>query len=348
MRIQLLSTVSLMVMLVITSGMPALAQPVDPFGGGGPAPPTAPVLSGRVDPVRPDHPVVLTIRDQNPTTPVQLMRAVEMLMDIDEPDEAKKYLQQLLAGRPSVDDLVLLQRKFGSGFFMRLARYEPLLPEGRNVALAVLDAAYATARNPRLLQESVSKLSDPSLAVSRDALTELRRAGVAALPVIIQALADPARASEHTRLREALVALGKITVEPLIGMLESPDENARVQAMTVLGQLDARRAVLYLVGPYLSDQESPLVKAAAARAIKQIVGTVPNRSEAEQYLYRRAQAFYSGTSPRKAESDGSVELWHWNPDLRTSVPVRYPVSDAALVEASRAADALSALASGSH
>lgn len=348
MRTRTLNTILLTVVLVIISVIPALGQDpfgggTDPFGGGKPTTPAGPSTSGTRQPIRSDHPVVLTIRDQNPTTADELMRAVEMLMDIDEPGEAEKYLKQLLATRPDVDTLVGLQRRFGTAFFMRLARYEPLLPEGKNLSLAVLDAAYSSSRDPKRLEGLVKDLSDPSLGVSRTALSELRRSGVAALPVMIRALADSSRADEHTHLREALVALGKIAVEPLIGMLESPDQNARLQAITVLGQLDARRAVLYLVGPYLSDEASPRIKQAAGKAIKQIVGAVPGRVEAEQFLFGRAQSFYEGTSPRKPESDGNVVLWHWSPEVQTSVPIRYPVSDAALVEAARTADQLYAL-----
>jgi len=348
MRIRNHSAILLTVVLVIAATTPSSGQDpfgggADPFGGGRPTSPTAPSASGGRQPIRSEHPVVATIRDQNPTSAVDLVRAVEMLMDIDEPDEAEKYLKQLLAGRPDVDTLVGLQRRFGTAFFMRLARYEPLLPEGRNLSLAVMDAAYSSSRDPSRLDELVKDLSDPSVGVSRTALSELRRAGVAALPVIIRALADPNRSTEHAHLREALVALGKISIEPLIGMLESPEENARLQAMTVLGQLDARRAVLYLVGPYLSDEESPRIKQAAGKAIKRIVGAVPSRVEAEQFLFGRARSFYDGTSPRKAESDGKVVLWHWNPEVQTSVPVRYPVTEAALVEAARTADQLYAL-----
>ncbi|HPM85249.1 MAG TPA: HEAT repeat domain-containing protein, partial [Candidatus Anammoximicrobium sp.] len=184
-------------------GPAAAGGAADPFGGAKPAAGRA-AAQPAAEPISADekNPVVLAIRDLNPTTPKDLMFAVQSLFDIGRPDEAKAYLAKLIAAQPDRDQLEAIQREYGTGFFMRLARDPQMKPEGEQFAKAVEEAAYQAARDPARLRTVIQQLSDPSPNVRLRAVEALQRAGDAAVPPLLQALADPNRGQEHPRIRE--------------------------------------------------------------------------------------------------------------------------------------------------
>ncbi len=323
----------------------ATAQPVDPFGGGtppapGPAtPPRATTPATRIV----DDPVVRAIRATNPTTPVELARAMQTMMMIARPDEAKKYLDELLKLIDDKDALVAIHKELSSAFFIRLSRYEPLLPEGLDLSKSVLDAAFKHARDPARMGDLVGKLNDPSVSVRGAAILELRRAAEAAIEPMVSVLADASRSDEHQAVRDALVQMGKPAIEPLIGVLEAADESLRIQAMDVLGRLAARDAVLFLLHPYLSDTSSAALRDAAQLALLRIVGQAPSPHEANVFMFRRAKSYFDGKPPRKPDISGAITLWSWDDEKRISVPRSYPAHTASLIVATRTAAQLHSL-----
>ena len=114
---------------LVSAGRPAFAQgPLAGAPGGGEEEP--------VDEVDPDDPVLLTVRESNPTTPAELVKAVEMLLRIKARQEAKKYLQKLIAAKPTDPVLAELIKDQGAGIFVRIGREEALQPEGALLARA--------------------------------------------------------------------------------------------------------------------------------------------------------------------------------------------------------------------
>ncbi|MBL7042667.1 MAG: hypothetical protein ISR77_28790 [Pirellulaceae bacterium] len=324
---------------------PGAGQPADPFGVGKPAAkPKLPVgkpQQGVLPPIEDEKdPVVLTIRESNPTTADELLFAVETLAKMVRPAETKFYLQKLIDLNLDRKGLVALHQESGSAFFYRISRDEVLKPEGERFGKAVLKAAYEESRDPARIRALVKQLSDPSFATRRQAVEALTGIGTAAVPAFLEAMADPNRAGEHPQVREAVVGLGRPLIDPMLGALESPDEGLRVQVMTVLGQFEKPQAVKLLVGPYLSGDSSPAIRQAAGQAIVRIVGEAPTRHDVEQYLYRRAKAYYEGELPGRPDHEYRVKMWRWDQKQKTSVPRRYIAADASLLMAARLANDL--------
>ena len=333
--------------LVVCPSLLAQDDPFGPFGGGTPATPDADDSDApavRINPLAQEDPVVAAIRAANPTTPVDLVRAMRALMDYDAPNAARVYFDKLLTAKPDAATMAELQKEYGSALFMQITRYAPFAPEGATFGRAVLDAAYNAAHDPVTLNRFVDDLSDPSLDVQFTALNGLMEGGVDAVTPMLNVLADAARADDHSAVRTAMVALGAtVVVEPLIGALESSDDALRAQAAQVLGRLQARRATPFLIEPYLSADSSDTLRKVAAFSLDRIVGDTPARYDAEQLLYRRASSLFGGTLPHQVNVDDQVELWHWDETKKTSVPRFYPADAASLVEAARLANDLYAL-----
>lgn len=290
------------------------------------------------------QPVLDAISETNPSSPVQLIGSIETLMNLDQPEEAKRYIRRLQALKLDPEAMYVLQRRVGSGVFFRLSRDKRYHPEGLQLADAVLEAAYQRSRDPARLAALVKELGDPSIGVRSAALSDLKEAGIDGVLALIGVLGDSAREAEHRRIQQALVAMDALAVEPLIGTIFSPDANLRRQAIEILGAIESRVATPYLIQPLWSSRQPPPVRRAAAAALSRIMGTLPTRREGEVYLHNEIEQLTSGDVPRKPDPDGNIQLWLWHAEKRLPVPLTYEASDAALVVAAHLATDLYALA----
>jgi hypothetical protein len=265
------------------------------------------------------------------------MFAVHTLVDIGRTDEAKVYLKKLLAAKPDRKTLAELHREHHSYFFFQLSRDHRLRPEGEQLGKAVLDAAYEAAHDPARLRQLVKQLSAPLPGPRQQALEELNAVGTASVPPLLEALADPQRASEYPALRHALPRLGADALTALTAVLESPDDALRQQVIGVLGQAKSAVAVPYLVGLCARTATPAPTRDAAAQALEQMCGKRPTTEEMARYLYRRAQEHYDGAVPAPLDYDDKLTLWHWDAKDKRPVPRRYPAAEAAMITAARLA-----------
>jgi hypothetical protein len=324
-------------------GQPA----ADPFGAGAPAAakPAAKPTDDEILPLEEDESsVVLAIRDMNPTTPADLMFAVQVLFDVGHTDEAKRYAQKLLGAAPNRDQLEACHREYGSAFFYRLSKDQRMKPEGEQLSKAVMEATYEASRQPARLRALVKQLGDPSPAARRRAVEDLQGAGHAAIPPILEALADSGRTAEHPHIRDALLEFGDPVVDPLLGALESPSSLLRQQIIDILGRSKATRAIPMLLGPSLRDGEDQATSQSARVALRQIVGAAATKYDAQQYLYRQAKAFQEGALAGPLDYEDHITVWRWDRDKNTVAPYRYRASAASRMMAARLARELYDLA----
>ncbi len=295
-------------------------------------------------------PLVRTILQVKPTAPAQWMHDIQALLNLNRAEFAKEYLKQFLAAMPDAATLVQLQSRFGSAFFLRLSTTESLQPEGGAVANAVLQAASDHLRNAQRLAALVDRLSNEDAATRRLALVELVKAGAIAVPPIISVLSDTSRAAEHKGACAALVALGEEAIEPLIATLRSSDRDLRVQVIEVLEQLGAKAAVPSLLGAVLAPPGQPgsgepegtdgRVTAAAERMIAKVLGELPSRDAAQQFLAGRLNGYLAGTAPAQVDQADQVTVWVWDDAQKLLLQQTLPADDAAFFAAAQVAEQL--------
>lgn len=341
--------VVLAVMTLMATTTTLQAQNANPFGqpGAQPAPaPTAqaPAPAPGVLP-KPEPLVVRLVRESNPTTPLELTRAVQLMIQTSQLKEAKRYLQQLAALKMTPEEKAELQSKFGTGLLLEVSRQPDLQPEGAQVAEAVADAAYRAAQDPNRIATLIAKLSDPSVEVRLTAMEDLKPSGTAAVVALANLLGDKQRQAERPTIRTALLKFRSIAHEPLIGYLDAENKNIEQQKeiIDVLGQLGHPRSTLYLVRLAVLGEPGSLLRSSAQRALQQLTGAVPNRREAEVYLQRMLREFRQGTMPVQADVNNRITLWQWNAKTKTSTPIPYPADLAAVVLSAQTAANLYAL-----
>ncbi|MGE0755740.1 MAG: hypothetical protein AB7O38_01910, partial [Pirellulaceae bacterium] len=288
------------------------------------------------------NPTVLAIRNSNPQTAVDLLRATENLVNLSRPEDAKRYLRRLSASNFEPATLWSLQRQFGSALFLRLAREESIQPEGRTFAEAVLKASVQMSRDPARLDSLIRQLSDPSGVVRHGAMVELRGGGEAAAVALIQVLANQERSAEHPVIIEALTLLGGDAEGPLLATRDAPDEGLRQRALVAVGQLQTQATVPYLLTAALGSAGT-VSQSAAAAALTQRLGGVPTRSAAERYLHQQARSYFDGLAALPVDHEDQVRVWRWDVAEQRPVEARVPVHQGELLIAGRIARELVAL-----
>lgn len=260
------------------------------------------------------------IRDIDPTTQKELVWAVRVLMNMSEYDEANRYLAMLVELALEDEAMLALHEEYGSGIFFRMGRDARLDGEGRQLAFDILDAAHRAAHSPERLRELVVNLGDANPTVIYQAVVDLKYAGSASVAPLLEALANEQRDHLHESVRRTLIELGSAAIDPLIAALHSPSEEVQATAIGVLGRLDARHAMPYLIHPLLDEASSDRLRAAAESALVQLSGASPDATEAEIYLANRAKAHFEGTTPLTADDLGNTNRWYW--DTQANKPAR--------------------------
>jgi uncharacterized protein YjeT (DUF2065 family) len=287
--------------------------------------------------VKVDTPEVQAILETHPRTPADWARAAKIMVDLERPDLAKGFLQQILRAGLDRTQLAALGEQYGTAMFLSMTRNKELAPEAKQLADAVLTATREYLEDPRRLAELIGQLQDPAGEVRARAVAGLRKARGAAVGVLVDVLADPGRAAEHPTVRAALATFGSEATRPLLGILEAPDAKLVVQAIQILAAADARRARVYLLAPFASPESPPEVQAAAEAALKRLPDSVPNKAQAASVLAREARKYYDRRQPLAADAEGRVVLWRWDPAKKRPVAKRYEADEASLAIAARLA-----------
>ncbi len=290
-----------------------------------------------------ESPAVRSVLESNPSTPAELLQAVDVLADLDRTALARPLLAKLIAAQLDQETLTALVREFGSPIFLKLSRNEQLAPEGKQFADAALTAAAKFNRDPKRLAQRAAQLADADKVVRQDAAIELMRAHSAAVGPVLRVLANPKQAAGHKLARSVLVELGSDAIGPLLGVLESSDAALTLQAIGVLEAIGDTTSVPYLLAPAVSDAADPRIKAAAQRALRTIAGSAATKDEAPLLLAGEVRKQLTRSRLAAADADASVELWQWDAKQKQSVPTNYRPDEAAALTAARLAADLHAV-----
>ncbi len=301
------------------------------------APPTRKAKGAKAEEQAPAalaDPAVLAILESHPTTPAELLRAIDILVDLKQAPLAKPMVDELAGRKLDLAAKAALAERFHSAKLLKLARNAELGAVLGPFIDDVLKSAEEYRHDAARLTEWARQLSDPNEATRAQAIVALLRAREAAVAPLVRILADPKRKAEYPAARAALLHLNDLAVEPLLGVLESPDSALKTEVVEVLGQLKAHQAVPQLLAAAISTAGTPELRAAAARALANIGGRAPSAADTVQLLDRAARRSLDQSKIEDLEGS-AVEIWHWNPKRGESMPVSYDPSAAQLASAVR-------------
>ncbi len=293
--------------------------------------------AGEAAPIEPAEPAVLAILESKPKTSAELLRAIDILVDLDAAAVAKPFADELGQRNLTGAEKAALVDGIHPAKLLKLSSHGELGVVLGPMVDDWLGAAEEYRRDRQRLATAAGQLSDPDPAVHEPAAVALLRARESAVAPLVAILADPNRAAEHAAARQVLLYLNGFATAPLLGVLESPDPHVKRLAIELLGQLGAHEGVPQLLGPLASPSSSVAMRAAASRALEQILGRTPDRQKAIGILERAVRGPLEKSLNDAPETAAPAILWHWNRKQNESMPVEYDQTGAELAKATRLA-----------
>jgi hypothetical protein len=292
----------------------------------------------------PEDPVVTALLTSNPTTPSDIFRTGQALLDAGRPELSKRFLKKLLDAKLDDGQWMALVEEFHTPAFTALADRPELRPESEELIRTALSAVNRRLQDPVRIAAQIKELQDPSPDVRARSLANLRDAHGVGANALIAVLADPQRAGEYAAVRGALVAMRGDAIDPLADIIDRADPEFMIQAIETLAAMRATDATVYLFVPALSDESDLRVRAPARAAIMRLMGQLPTKAQAARQLYDLAQSYFAGKQTMRTDADGRVTLWTWDPATKQCVARNCSPDDAARATAARLARAARLLA----
>lgn len=304
--------------------------------------PNAPAASSTEDKDKTSALSVQAIVATNPRTAADLARAADLIAELGEPELAKTFLKKILDANPDQRQLLELADQSNTAMFLKMASNPALAPEARQLADKITAAVEKDRNAPGRIDKLIKQLAETAPDKRFRATEDLLATGSAAVEPLIRALADPALSARYAAVRATLARMGSDAVRPLIALLESGDPLLMEQAIRTLGEAGSKNATVYLLAPCTSPESPATVRTAAAAALMQIVGAVPDQAQAARVLAKQARDYYDGKLNLSADENGQVVIWQWDAAKKRAVSNTYPAEQAAVVLADRlAGEALS-------
>ncbi len=296
-------------------GVPPAAQP-------GVTPPGQPPLNADTPLNGENNIIIRQLLIENPNTPIELANAIRLCVQLGRTDVARRFIESFQTLMPSPEECSDIQRSLNSGFLYEIAIDKRLQPEGGIFVKTIRDGAIAYLRDDTRIAKLINELGDEDEFVRRRATTELRTCDVNAAVALGTALGDPARKDYYDNIKIALAGMGNIAVEPTIGFLGVKDEQHKARIIAVLGKLRAIRIADRIVTFTIIEPADSPVGAAARQAITEIVGVLPTKAEAVQYLKQQFGRYLKGDLMLPQDSEGRLILWAYDADQKTVIPER--------------------------
>ncbi len=253
---------------------------------------------------------VVAIQESNPTSPEELITAINQLVVFQELELAKRYAASLDQIDLQSDNLAALGETIGSLPLLHIIGNKQLDQKGRDNCQKILDALITKRTSPERLARLAREATSDDPRKRQHAITDLRVAGPGAIVPLVAILADPRQAASRDAAVFALYQMGDQTIAPLLAVLESADEPLKASILEVLGRLKARRALYDILAAAYST--SPPVRAAGRAATGRAVGTIPPAKKMKAILTAAVNDYLAGRIVQPAGIDGLTTLWRWD------------------------------------
>lgn len=255
--------------------------------------------------------LVRTVSQSNPTTPIELAKAVGLMIDIEKFEKADQYLDSLAKLELNGETCFELNRVVGAELFYEMARARELQPQGRELAIRVFTSASEFANSDARIDSLIEQLAAKNEYARGDAFAKLNRVGRKAVARVIETFADQNRKEDFPALRGALYAFGDAAIGQLLGAVDAEESAVRIEAIRALAKLENNRAVDALLRMSLSQRtESPYRELATYHLNKS--GRSPDQSQVESRLLYRVEKFLEGRRESAESLLGKADFWKWN------------------------------------
>lgn len=287
--------------------------------------------------------IVKQLVDSQPQTAAELLRGVRVLMDLDEIEFARTYLERLSQMRLEDSEWFRASELIGADFLMRLYGEDRLLPANKELVRTMNQAGFRYATSAERVDQLIRGLSDESQAVRSESFRHLRRMEQAGAVALLQVFADSGRQHEYAGVREALRGMGPSAVGPLLAASRARPLQMRYEALMALALRVSPECFDAVVGALFSPHTPQEIKDDIQWALQQTYEHLPDRDAIER-MHTRTRHLLFGQQLTADwlyyDRDAVyVNAWIWDGEAGSLVPLMVaPETAARMLALDRAAD----------
>jgi hypothetical protein len=262
---------------------------------------------------------------KKPETTKEYWEALNFEIQVGKYDQAASLLKALLAKSPTDEELLQIEAERGMSAFLRLLTIPQLRADAGPLVERVTAAVKQKVSDPERINRFIKNLSasPPERAY---AITELRRAGAAAVPHLVAALRATADPAEHNVILNALVRLDRDAVPPLLAALDVGDNAIRAELIDVLQRRGDPAAAPGLWHPAAAARQPDFVRRKATEALAALLGRPRDYlGPAKEALTREAERYYRHQVKLPS---APVTVWRWDEQQKQLVSDARTVSQA--------------------
>lgn len=253
-----------------------------------------------------------------PKSPEALFDAVVLMLDLDRPNLALRYMKQLLEQDPDDATILRMRDKHGPAVFLELSNDKRLQPDSIDLLERMNSAFRQYAADPARMDRLIRDLTGAP-GKREVAIIQLRSTGKVAVPRMLTVLSSSKDSSQRDAMVYAMTRMGAQIIPALLGAIESPDEGIRTVAIDTLGWLGSLDTVPWLWYPAFGSDQPTGVRQSARQALARILrddvkraGDISSYGAASQ-LQEIATRHFRLEFKWKMNDDGeTTELWSWD------------------------------------
>ena len=230
-------------------------------------------------------------------------------------DLAKAYAQVILQSNPDPVELLALSKENPEGYailqkVLETASDVELVSLSSKVLALIEQGQFIRRSDPKIIVEEIKRLTSTErgklLGTER-----LKNAGEYAIPFMLDAMADRARAEELPNIVEALPQIGLPAIRPLVAALQTENVQVKAEIIKALGKIAYPQSLGYL--KYVMEKsDSPQMRQLAAESIKRI-DPAALAAPAAQLLFKLAEGYYDhAQSLAPAQDANFANIWFWD------------------------------------
>jgi hypothetical protein len=308
--------------------------PAKPAGGNkAVANPTQPAVTSNlsVDPSL----IIRRYGDLRPGTPTELAEAILVCTQISRTDVVRTFIQDFEKLAVSATQASAVQKQLGSAFLFELSLNPKIQPEGARFAAIVNKGALAYMRDDTRIKSLIADLASTDKLTRVRARDTFKTLDVEAVALLGAALGAPQYSENYREIQRAIIAMGNVAVEPMIGYLDVSDEEHQARVIEVLGYLGATRVVDRIVAYAVLETADSTLGIAARRSLVQLVKALPTKRDAMAYLQLQLDRVISGDLMLSVDEFNRITLWKYDSEQAIVTPTTHDARVVALVLATR-------------
>lgn len=230
---------------------------------------------------------------------------------------AKSYANKIIDSEPDPKELLEISKQNPAGYDLVLRMYAHS-EELKDVAGQILDiiesGRYDKRTDAGIIAEEIRRLSSTSRGRLK-AIERLKNSGEYAIPMMIDALSDPARKDEFANITSAMPKIGRDAIRPLATALQTENVAVKAEIINALSEIGYSQALPYLKYVIENDQ-TPQMQQLAASAMSKIDASAMQLSAAELFYLLGNDYYYKKESLMVRSGYDFGNIWFWDEQAR--------------------------------